>query len=86
MLFYSVGWVVQCARKPSLDPQVRQGIEAQQRSPLHAYHSQLRRVNYNCYFFEPITVAELDKVCVCVCVRRGQRRGGQGWGQEGGGK
>lgn len=67
MLFYSVGWVVQCARKPSLDPQVRQGIEAQQRSPLHAYHSQLRRVNYNCYFFEPITVAELDKVCVCVC-------------------
>ncbi|WIA32467.1 hypothetical protein OEZ86_003287 [Tetradesmus obliquus] len=43
--------------------QVRQGIEAQLRSPLHAYHSRVRQVNYDaCYFFDPITLQELDKV------------------------
>ncbi|WIA12333.1 hypothetical protein OEZ85_012387 [Tetradesmus obliquus] len=43
--------------------QVRQGIEAQLRSPLHAYHSRVRQVNYDaCYFFDPITLEELDKV------------------------
>lgn len=41
---------------------MRQGIEAQLRSPLHSYHSRVRLVNYNCYFFEPITLEELDKV------------------------
>jgi hypothetical protein len=45
--------------------QLRQGVEAQQRNPLHAYHSRVRLTNYDCYFFEPITLQELDKVrCV----------------------
>jgi hypothetical protein len=43
--------------------QVRQGIEAQLRNPLHKYHSRVRLINYNsCYFFNPITLEELDKV------------------------
>jgi len=42
--------------------QLRQGVEAQQRNPLHAYHSRVRLTNYDCYFFEPITLQELDKV------------------------
>jgi hypothetical protein len=42
---------------------VRQGIEAQLRNPLHKYHSRVRQVNYDdCYFFDPITLEELDKV------------------------
>lgn len=55
---------------PKLEPgemdsvmvQLRQGVEAQQRNPLHAYHSRVRLTNYDCYFFEPITLQELDKV------------------------
>jgi hypothetical protein len=42
--------------------QLRQGVEAQQRNPLHAYHTRVRLINYDCYFFEPITAQELDKV------------------------
>jgi hypothetical protein len=43
--------------------QVRQGIEAQLRNPLHRYHSRVRLINYDsCYFFDPITLEELDKV------------------------
>eukprot|EP00882_Tetradesmus_deserticola_P013219 GHRQ01014016.1.p1 GENE.GHRQ01014016.1~~GHRQ01014016.1.p1 ORF type:complete len:535 (+),score=251.96 GHRQ01014016.1:49-1653(+) len=43
--------------------QVRQGIEAQLRNPLHTYHSRVRLINYDsCYFFDPITLEELDKV------------------------
>jgi hypothetical protein len=42
---------------------VRQGIEAQLRNPLHKYHSRVRLINYDsCYFFNPITLEELDKV------------------------
>lgn len=43
--------------------QIRQGIEAQLRNPLHAYHTRVRLINYDsCYFFDPITLEELDKV------------------------
>lgn len=42
--------------------QLRQGVEAQQRNPLHAYHTAVRLINYDCYFFKPISLQELDKV------------------------
>jgi hypothetical protein len=43
--------------------QVHQGIEAQLRNPLAKYHSRVRLINYDsCYFFDPITLEELDKV------------------------
>lgn len=59
--------------------QLRQGVEAQQRNPLHAYHSRVRLLNYDCYFFEPITLEELDKVRPGGSVSRAfvrQSRGG----------
>ena len=47
--------------------QLRQGIEAQLRSPLHAYHTRIRQINYEgCYFFDPITLDELEKVRVLL--------------------
>lgn len=50
-------------RLPRRRLQVRQGIEAQLRSPLHAYHARVRTLNYaGCFFFEPISLEELDKV------------------------
>jgi hypothetical protein len=89
---FSVVLIIRCCRAAgemdSVMVQLRQGVEAQQRNPLHAYHSRVRLTNYDCYFFEPITLQELDKVsyswvvgggeaCVC-CVPGG---GSKGWGQ-----
>ncbi|KAG2437776.1 hypothetical protein HYH02_011151 [Chlamydomonas schloesseri] len=42
---------------------VRQGIEAQLRNPLHAYHQRVRLVNYGgCYYFRQLTLEDFEAV------------------------
>ena len=93
---FSVVLIIRCCRAAgemdSVMVQLRQGVEAQQRNPLHAYHSRVRLTNYDCYFFEPITLQELDKVSYSwvvvgggklvyvVCLWRGQQGLGAGIG------
>ncbi|KAG2499479.1 hypothetical protein HYH03_002426 [Edaphochlamys debaryana] len=42
---------------------VQQGLEAQLRNPLHAYHQRVRFVNYGgCYYFKQMTMEEFEHI------------------------
>ena len=41
----------------------REGIAAQLRNPAYAFAQKVRAINYgSCYYFEPMTVEDLDRV------------------------